>query len=202
MAVERKDPANDENQYLLRVLTRNMDGAHILKANNPAYDDLTLTPDMRMAARLKAILNPLDLAVGQSFTREAIPPLFNETFNPGNWNTGHVVLNNGKTHVLLVTLNKQGKEAEHRYLDHWMDAHTFHWQSQNSTSATDKRGREIIDGEKLGTAIHLFVRDSKLSSGKAAPFTYHGRVYYREHAGANPMSITFVLEQQDSQQGK
>jgi SOS-response transcriptional repressor LexA len=109
MAVERENEAGDESQYLLRVLHRNIDGAYILQANNPAYDDLAVTPEMRMVARLKIVIDPLQLAIGRSFMREAIPPFFGETFNPGNWNSGHVVLDEGKTHILLVTLNKQGK---------------------------------------------------------------------------------------------
>jgi SOS-response transcriptional repressor LexA len=193
MAVERENEAGDESQYLLRVLHRNIDGAYILQANNPAYDDLAVTPEMRMVARLKIVIDPLQLAIGRSFMREAIPPFFGETFNPGNWNSGHVVLDEGKTHILLVTLNKQGKAEDHRYLDHWVDDHTFHWQSQNSTSPTNKRGRQLIEEQKLGTTIHLFIRETKLNAGKAAPFTYYGKVRYRSHSGANPMSIIFKL---------
>jgi hypothetical protein len=103
---------------------------------------------MRTRARLRAIVDPLDLAVGQTFQREDIPPLLGETFNPGNWNAGHVVLDHKKAHVLLVTLNKQGKASEHRYHDYWIDEHTFHWQSQNSTTPSSKKGRELIEHAK------------------------------------------------------
>jgi hypothetical protein len=33
----------------------------------------------------------------------------------------------------------------------------------------------------MGIDIHLFVRESKLAAGKAAPFTYHGRALYQSH---------------------
>ena len=46
----------------------------------------------------------------------------------------------------------------------------------------------------LGIDIHLFVRDTKLAVGKAAPFTYHGRVRYQSHQGSKPMSIVFGLQ--------
>jgi hypothetical protein len=95
---------------------------------------------MRTIARLRAVLDPLELAVGESFLREEIPALFGDSFNPGNWNSGHVVLADQKAHVLLVTLNKQGKAEDHRYLDHWIDDHSFHWQTQNSTTPQSKRG--------------------------------------------------------------
>jgi predicted transposase YbfD/YdcC len=96
-------------------------------------------------------------------------------------------------HVLLVTLNKQGKADEHRYADYWIDESTFHWQSQNATTPSNKRGREIIEHQKDGRSIHLFIREHKLSGGKAAPFIYYGKVIYLSHQGSQPMSFTFTL---------
>ena len=192
MAIERQDEAGD-NQYLLRVVTKTPDGRYLLKASNPAFEDLEASDSMRTIARLRAVLHPLELAVGESFLREEIPPLFGETFNPGNWNSGHVVLAEQNAHVLLVTLNKQGKAEDHRYLDHWIDDHSFHWQTQNSTTPQSKRGQEIIEHEALGIALHLFVRGTKLSRGKAGPFVYHGRVRYQGYVGSRPMSVTFKV---------
>ena len=126
-----------------------------------------------------------------TYMREEIPALFDEEFNPGNWHSGHVVLNDKKIHVLLVTLNKQGKSSEHRYHDHWVNDQTFHWQSQNSSTPSSKKGLEIIEHVKRGIAIHLFVREAKLSEGNAAPFTYHGKVSYQSHSGSSPMSVIF-----------
>jgi SOS-response transcriptional repressor LexA len=192
VAIERQDESGD-NQYLLRVVTKTRDGQYVLKANNPAYEDMLATDEMRTLARLRGVVDALDLAVGQSFQREEIPALFGEAFNPGSWNVGHVTLNDKKAHVLLVTLNKQGKAQEHKYLDHWIDEHHFHWQSQNATTPESKRGREIIEHERRGIAIHLFVRDGKLAGGKSAPFVYHGRVTYESHQGRGPMSVVFSI---------
>jgi superfamily II DNA or RNA helicase/HKD family nuclease/SOS-response transcriptional repressor LexA len=192
VAIERQDDSGD-NQYLLRVVTKNRDGQYILKANNPDYADLPATDDMRTLARLRHIIDPLDLAIGESFMREDIPPLFGEAYNPGNWNVGHVVLAPKKAHILLVTINKQGSSAAHKYMDHWIDDSHFHWQSQNATDPSSKRGQEIIRHAALGIDIHLFVRENKLAAGKAAPFTYHGRVLYQSHQGSQPMSVVFGL---------
>ena len=104
-----------------------------------------------------------------------------------------MTLNDKKAHVLLVTLNKQGKAEAHKYLDHWIDEHHFHWQSQNATTPESKRGQEIIEHERRGIAIHLFVRDGKLAGGKAAPFVYHGRATYESHLGSGPMSVVFSV---------
>jgi superfamily II DNA or RNA helicase/HKD family nuclease/SOS-response transcriptional repressor LexA len=192
VAIERQDDSGD-SQYLLRVVTKTRDGQYMLKANNPAYEDLPATDEMRTLARLRGVVDPLDLAVGQAFQREEIPALFGEEFNPGSWNVGHVTLNDKKAHVLLVTLNKQGKANEHKYLDHWIDAHHFHWQSQNSTTPESKRGKEIIHHQARSIAIHMFVRDGKLAGGKAAPFVYHGKATYESHHGRGPMSVVFRL---------
>lgn len=192
MAIERQDRTGDD-QYLLRVVTKHRDGSYVLVANNPDYEDIHVTPEMadelRTLARLKAVIDPFELAVGESFMREEIPALFGETFNPGNWNSGHVVLPERNAHVLLVTLNKQGKSEDHRYLDRWVDERTFQWSSQNATTPESKRGREIIEHEEMGIALHLFVRETKLSGGKAAPFTYLGKARYKEHSGSAPMNV-------------
>jgi superfamily II DNA or RNA helicase/HKD family nuclease/SOS-response transcriptional repressor LexA len=193
MAIERQDELGGDNQYLLRTVTKQGEGRYVLKANNPDYEDLPATDDMRTLARLKAVVDPMDLNVGQSFAREDIPALFGESFNAGSWHVGHVVLNEKKVHVLLVTLNKQGKAQEHRFHDHWIDENTFHWQSQNATMPASKRGQEIIQHKAMGIDFHLFVRETKLEAGKGAPFVYQGKASYQSHTGSSPMSVTFSV---------
>lgn len=191
VVIERHDSGDD--QYLLRVVQKSPDGGYLLKAQNPEYADLIATENMRTLARLKTVLDPLDLAVGQTFYREEIPTLFSDEFNVGKWNVGHVVLPEKKAHVLLITLSKKGKSAEHRYTDHWIDEHTFHWQSQNSTTPTSAKGKSIINHKREGWKIHLFVRSDKLANGKAAPYVYYGEVDYVKHEGSTPMNVTLSL---------
>lgn len=196
LAIERMDGAGD-TQYLLRTVQKSASGQYILKAANPDFEDIVVTPELREQfrtfARFKTVVDPLDMAIGQEFPREEIPDLFGTTFNPGNWNSGHIFLRDANAHVLLVTLNKQGKSEEHRYVDHWIDEGTFHWQSQRATTPESKRGRELIDHLKLGLSVHLFVRENKLRNGTSAPFTYHGSVDYQSHRGSAPMSVVFRL---------
>lgn len=196
LAIERVDEAGD-TQYLLRKVLKNEQGEYTLRAANPDYQDIHVTPEMteefRTFARLVATVDPLELAVGEDFYREQIPDLFGASYSPGNWNSGHVFLEQAQAHVLLVTLNKQGKVDDHRYVDYWVDDNHFHWQSQRSTTPNRKRGKEIIHHQELGLSIHLFVRDNKLASGKSAPFVYHGPVVYESHEGSAPMSVVFRL---------
>jgi SOS-response transcriptional repressor LexA len=192
VAIERQDASGD-NQYLLRKVLKDANGQYILRANNPDYADLQATEEMATFARLKGVIDPLELFVGKSFMREEIPSLFGVEFNPGNWQSGHVVLAEQGVHVLLVTLNKQGKSQDHRYHDYFIDPQHFHWQSQNSTTPESKKGRALIDHESKGTQVHLFVRDHKLLNGKAAPFRYYGQVTYLNHSGRAPMSIEWEV---------
>jgi superfamily II DNA or RNA helicase/HKD family nuclease len=193
MAIERPDDHGDGFQYLLRNVVKTAEGGYVLRATNADYQDMPATHEMHTLARLKAVISPLDLAMGQTFMREDIAPLFGETYSVGNWNVGHVTLTKKNAIVLLVTVNKQGKEKDHRYLDHWIDERTFHWQSQNSTSPNSKKGQDILEHEVNGVGIHLFVRESKLENGKGAPFVYHGNVKYQSHTGSSPMSVIFKL---------
>lgn len=193
MAIERPDEHGDGFQYLLRNVVKAADGGYVLRATNPDYEDMQATDEMRTLARLKAVISPLDLAMGHTFMREDIAPLFGVAYSIGNWNAGHVTLTKQNAIVLLVTVNKQGKAKDHRYLDHWIDDRTFHWQSQNSTSPSSKKGKDILEHDVNGVGIHLFVRESKLENGKGAPFVYHGKVQYQSHTGSSPMSVIFKL---------
>jgi len=196
LAIERQDEAGD-NQYLLRKVLKDSSGQYTLRANNPDYADILVTDELREQfrtfAKLVKVLDPLTMVIGQRFMREEIATLFGHEFNPGSWNSGHIVLRDPSAHILLVTLNKQGKAAEHRFLDRWVDERHFHWQTQNQTSPESSRGEAIMQQELTGLPIHLFVRENKLELGKAAPFTYHGRVRYQAHIGSQPMSIDFEL---------
>ena len=196
VAIERQDASGD-SQYLLRHILKEANGQYRLRAYNPDYADILVTDEfreqLRTFARLKAVIDPLQMQVGQRFMREEIPPLFGVEFNPGSWNSGHVVIAERNAHVLLVTINKQGKNEDRRYQDHWIDEQHFHWQTQNQTAPDNKRGREIINHTALGIDLHLFVRDNKLENGKAAPFRYHGKVQYQSHTGSKPMSVIFAV---------
>lgn len=196
LAIERMDEAGD-TQYLLRNIHKNQTGIYVLKAANSDYDDIVITPELkdqfRTFARFRRVVDPLDMMVGLEVMREDIPALFGETFNPGNWHSGHVYLKNTAAHVLLITLNKQGVVEDHRYVDHWIDEQTFHWQTQRQTTPNSKRGWDLINHKAFGQSIHLFVRENKLRAGKAAPFTYYGPVEYQSHEGESPMSVVLKL---------
>src|SRR5690606_1173983 len=90
LAIERQDEAGD-NQYLLRKVLKDATGQYTLRANNPDYADIIVTDELRAqlrtSARLKIVLVPLAMMVGQPFMRQDIPPLFGQDFNPGSRNS-------------------------------------------------------------------------------------------------------------------
>jgi superfamily II DNA or RNA helicase/HKD family nuclease/SOS-response transcriptional repressor LexA len=60
VALERQD-ASGEPEYLLRAIIKRGPNDYLLRANNPAYQDLPATEGIRPRARLRAIVPPGDL---------------------------------------------------------------------------------------------------------------------------------------------
>ncbi|PHO02093.1 restriction endonuclease subunit R [Rhodobacteraceae bacterium 4F10] len=130
------------------------------------------------------------LTVGTEYMRQEIPKFFGAEFNTGSWQQGIVRVNDKL--ILLVTLNKQSMSQGAEYKDRFESPEVFHWQSQNSTRKESRNGK-MISGE-VDSELHLFVRDSKLRAGKAAPFHYCGQVSFQSWQGEKPISVVFRLK--------
>lgn len=182
------------HEFLVRTLRKEGGGKIVLEAKNSGYPEIALTSDIALVARLKSTIEPLDLLLHQSFMRAEIPPLFDLVFSKSIWETGHVCPKDTKVQVLLVTLNKQGKNESEQYHDFFVDEETFHWQSQNSTGPTGKRGKGIIEHKEAGSRVQLFVRKNKLQNKKGAPFIYCGAVDYTRHESEKPMNVIWKLQ--------
>lgn len=55
VAIERQDASGDD-QYLLRLVTKDADGRYRLRANNPAYPDLNVEEELKTLARVQRVL--------------------------------------------------------------------------------------------------------------------------------------------------
>lgn len=192
--VVAEDRSGSGNQFLLRDIKESQAGHFTLVAQNSSYPEIELTPEIVLVARLKHIIDPLESQLHQIFMRADIPPLFGLEFNKSIWETGHVCPKDINDQILLVTLNKQGKNRNEQYHDYFIDEDTFHWQSQNSTGPNGKKGNGIVGHRDQGSQVHLFVRKNKLQDGKAAPFIYCGQVDYQGHQSEKPMNVTWKLE--------
>jgi Domain of unknown function (DUF3427) len=127
-----------------------------------------------------------------SYMREDIPKLFGKVFNPGNWNSGIVRVDNGL--VLLTTLNKGSLSSGNHYEDRFLSPTRMQWQSQTQTRQASKIG-EVLSGKTTGGRTHLFVRASKLRASKAAPFLYCGQPRFIRWEGEAPITIEWELPQ-------
>ncbi len=192
VAIERQDTSGDD-QYLLRYVSKLGQGQYELIAQNPDYETMMATEEMATFARLKDVIDPMDLYLHQSFMREDIPPLFGLEFNTGAWQSGHVCPSGSDDQFIFVTLNKQGKANNQKFHDYFSDADTFNWETQNSVGPDSGRGQKLINHKANGSKLHLFVRKNKLEAKKAAPFYYCGPVEYVTHEGEKPMSVITKL---------
>jgi SOS-response transcriptional repressor LexA len=193
IAIERQDVTGDD-QYLLRTVKKLGDNQYQLIAQNPDYEPMLATEEMNTFARLRQVIDPVDIHLHQSFMREEIPVLFNLEFNTGLWQSGHVCPKNHPDQFLLVTLNKQGKIKDHQYHDYFIDQENFHWQSQNSATPNSAKGTAIINHTSNNSRVHLFVRKNKLEANKGAPFYYCGDLKYLRHKDEKPMNVEWLLE--------
>lgn len=125
------------------------------------------------------------------YLREAVPPLLGAVFREATWNSGFV--KEGQDLVLLVTLQKQDLGAEFQYGDRFLGPDLFEWQSQNRTRRGAPSGRQLRDHAAVGLRVHLFVRRAKKVHGKAAPFTYCGRVAFVDWENDAPITVRWRL---------
>ena len=130
------------------------------------------------------------------YSREQIPRLFEDQFNPAVWNAGFVPVPRGtpKHLCLLVTLDKGGMTQNFQYGDHFLAPDLFQWQSQNRTRQDSAHGQLIRDHVARGVAVHLFVRAEKKRGATSAPFVYCGPVTFLDWHGDAPITVRWKLE--------
>ena len=105
---------------------------------------------------------------------------------------GVVRLHDQRTELMFVTLDKSSSRHEGvAYDDYAISAERFHWQSQNSASASTPAGQRYIqhgEGSEKSWTFQLFVQETKAHAFRAC-----GPVTYISHRGEKPMSITWQL---------
>ena len=113
-----------------------------------------------------------------------------------NQREGVIYLDNLKTELLFVTLNKSEKDYSPStlYNDYAISDKLFHWQSQNRDYAQSKAGERYINQKKNNHKFLLFVREYKSKNGLGAPYYFLGNVNYVSHEGSKPMNIIWELE--------
>ena len=125
------------------------------------------------------------------YARKDVPKLFGFEFKGFESQSG-VVTRPGLM-LLFVTLDKSTLPEEHRYGDAFESPTVFRWQSQNRTTRESMAGREIAEHEKLGIAVHLFVRAKAKERGATEPFTYCGALKFERWDGDGPITVWWRL---------
>ena len=135
---------------------------------------------------------PLD--VHCSYTRDQILVALDFT-NPSALREGVKYLENKKTDLLFVTLNKSDKEYSPTtmYNDYSINNELFHWQSQSTTTPQSKTGQRYIHHHEMGTSVMIFVREYKSNKLGAAPYTFLGLADYVKSEGSKPMNVVWKL---------
>lgn len=99
---------------------------------------------------------------------------------------------------MFCTINKSDKEysAETMYEDYAIDAHTFHWQTQNNTKANSAAGKLYTDQSMNGWRFLLFVRETKTNSyGFTNPYHCLGFIDFIDAKGKCPMTINWKMRE-------
>jgi len=100
-------------------------------------------------------------------------------------------------HIVFVTLTKtEGHYSPTTMYRDWAETpRIFHWDSQGRTSSVSKEGLRYINHARQGSAVHLFLRETKLPDRDLGvpPYLYAGEMTYVRHTGDRPMQIVWKL---------
>lgn len=95
--------------------------------------------------------------------------------------------------ILFVTLRKSEAEFSPTtmYRDYPINATTFHWESQSTTSLASPTGHRYISNS---SRVLLFVREQQKNEYGTSPYLNLGRVRHESHRGERPITITWKLD--------
>ncbi|XQY93779.1 DEAD/DEAH box helicase [Metabacillus sp. HB246100] len=108
---------------------------------------------------------------------------------------GSGLVANDNDYFLFIDLHKEEDIKESiNYQDKFINQNFFQWQTQNNTSQTSERGKNIIFNKDRGVHLHLFVRKYKEIDGKTEPYIYIGKGDSVEYEGERPITVKLRLE--------
>ena len=137
----------------------------------------------------------MELTLHEEYDRKSVGALVGYDKNIDAWREG-VHAYNGH-YYLFVNLKKDETNVEEHlmYDDYFINEELFHWQSQNQTDQTSKRGKDLIFHKERNIQIHLFVRKANNEEGITLPFNYMGEVEVVSYSGNKPISFEWKLKQ-------
>lgn len=117
--------------------------------------------------------------------------------NPGSLREGVKWLPDERADLFFVTLVKSERHYSPTtmYADRAITDRLFQWESQSTTSTVSATGQRYVNHVKLGSSVHLFVREGRVPERDlgAPAYLYAGPMTYQEHTGDRPMRIVWEL---------
>ena len=155
-----------------------------------------------LQSRIRRVTRPIDvtsnvpLHVHARYTRDEALGAFGVS-NPGTVRQGVKWVADERADVFFVTLRKTERHFSPTtmYADRAVTPSLFQWESQNTTSEASPMGQRYLNHERLGSTVHLFIRETKEGDGGlgAPPYLYAGKMTYRSHTGDRPLRILWQL---------
>lgn len=130
---------------------------------------------------------PADLSRYAPYTRPEIIRHFGRQYDPARHNAGMLWF---EPHGVIITkLDTRGAKETHRYRNRFLSEQRFSWTSQNKMARTNEPGRKVLEHERRGLSLHLFVQGRSHE-----PAVYVGQARAMEAEGDEPMTVTFELD--------
>jgi superfamily II DNA or RNA helicase len=118
---------------------------------------------------------------------------------PNSVREGVKWLEEERADVFFVTLTKVESHysPSTMYADRAISPVRFQWESQNRTSVSSETGQRYINHRRLGSSVHLFLRETKSTDGDLGtpPYFYAGTMQYESHSGDRPIRIMWRLDE-------
>jgi superfamily II DNA or RNA helicase len=130
---------------------------------------------------------PADLSLHGQYTRPEIVRHFGTHYDPARHNSGMLWFE--QRGVIITKLDTSTAKETHRYRNQFVSDRHFSWTSQNKMTQTNEAGRKVIEHEKRGSTLHLFVQGRSHE-----PAFYLGEARVIGVEGDAPMTVTFELD--------
>ncbi|TDC43094.1 DUF3427 domain-containing protein [Micromonospora sp. KC213] len=147
--------------------------------------------------RIHRVTEPLGaLRVHARYSRNEACAAFGMA-KPGSLREGVKWLPDAQADLFFVTLVKseQHYSPTTMYADRAITERLFQWESQSTTSTASATGQRYVHHARLGSTVHLFVRETRVPDGNlgAPAYLYAGPMTYQQHSGDRPMRIVWGL---------
>ena len=118
--------------------------------------------------------------------------------NPSSMRQGVFHFDSERADAFFVTLRKTERHYSPTtlYQDYAISPRLFHWESQSTTTERSPTGQRYVHHERLGSSVHLFLRETKEADGLLGPpaYLYAGTIRYVSHESERPLRIIWRLD--------